>query len=344
MNMPPRGPKPTSASADRRGAAASVTQADVAREAQVSQSAVSRVFAGGYVAREVREKIEQAASRLDYRPDLVARTLVKGRSDIVAVLTTNITHPFVPLLLEQLTQSTQARGLDVLLLNVPLGQDIGRLVPLAQAYRVKGIIVANVNIDEASIARARASATPMVIVNRHAEELRVHTVSCDNVDGARLIANDLYNAGKRRLAFIGGPANSPTNTARKKGFVDKLAERGMAPAFVVDGSFSHAWGYEAAGFLKTACPDVDAVFCGDDVVALGVLDAWRDDPLRAAAPPAIVGFDDVPSASWSPYMLTTFRHPLADMVEAALDLLGLPADAEPQHQMLRGQLVRRRSF
>ncbi|MBN8749751.1 MAG: LacI family DNA-binding transcriptional regulator [Variovorax sp.] len=329
-----------------RGAKSTVaTQADVARAANVSQSAVSRVFAGhGYVAPEVREKIEAAGRRLNYSPNLVARTMAKGRSNIVAVLTTAITHPFVPHLLEQLTLATQARGLDVLLLNVPQGQQIERLVPLAKAYRVKGIIVANVTLAESSMALARQGGTPVVIVNRYAEDEGVHTVSCDNVDGARRIANDMLNAGLRRLAFIGGLATSATNTARRKGFLDKLAERGIAPALVAEGAFSHAWGYEAAGRLKRECPDVDGVFCGDDVVALGVIDGYRDEPNPSGTMPAIVGFDDIPSASWSPYMLTTFRNPLEEMVEAALDMLDLPADARPQRKLLAGTLIRRRSF
>ncbi|MDB5846720.1 MAG: hypothetical protein JWP29_472 [Rhodoferax sp.] len=321
------------------------TQADVAREAKVSQSAVSRVFAGrGYVAPDVKARIEAAGRRLSYSPNLVARTMAKGQSNIVAVLTTAITHPFVPHLLEQLTLATQARGLEVLLLNVPEGQQIERLVPLAKAYRVKGIIIANVTLAQTSATLAREGGTPVVIVNRYAEDEGVHTVSCDNVDGARSIANEMINAGLRRLAFVGGRATSATNTARRKGFLDKLTERGMAPVFVAEGAFSHDWGYEAAGRLRRECPEVDGVFCGDDAVALGVIDGYRDDPGASGAVPAIVGFDDIPGASWSPYLLTTFRNPLEEMVEAALDMLELPADASPQRKLLPGTLIRRKTF
>lgn len=321
------------------------TQADVARLARVSQSAVSRVFAGrGYVAPEVRLKIESAGKRLNYSPDLVARSMAKGQSDIIAVLTTAITHPFVPHLLEQLTRATRARELEVLLLNAPQGSQIERLVPLAKAYRVKGIIIANVTLAAGSAALAREGGTPVVIVNRYVGDEGVHTVSCDNVEGARGIANEMIDAGLKRLAFIGGLATSATNTARRKGFLDQLAERGMAPAFVSEGAFSHEWGYQAAALLKRDFPDVDGVFCGDDVVALGFIDGYRDDPAAFARMPAVVGFDDIPSASWSPYMLTTFRNPLEEMVDAALDLLDLPADAMPRHQLLPGALIRRRTF
>jgi DNA-binding LacI/PurR family transcriptional regulator len=321
------------------------TQKDVARAADVSQSAVSRVFAGkGYVALEVRRRIETAAKRLGYMPDMLARSLVKGRSNIVAVLTTNITHPFVPQILEKLTLATQLRGQEVLLLNAPPGQDLERLVPLALTYRVKGILVANVTLGTKMTALARKSGTPIVLVNRYAEEDNVHTVSCDNADGGRLIAHGLLDAGKRRIAFVGGVAASPTNVARKKGFLDALAERGVRPVFVADGIYSHAWGYEAARGLRAAHPDVDAVFCGDDMVALGMLDGYRGEDPHPQGVPAIVGFDDIPSASWPPYMLTTFSNPLDEMAAAALDLLDLPADAPPQRKLIPGRLIRRRSF
>jgi DNA-binding LacI/PurR family transcriptional regulator len=322
------------------------TQADVARLAKVSQSAVSRVFAGrGYVAPEVRAKIEAAGKSLNYSPDLVARSMAKGQSNIVAVLTTAITHPFVPHMLEQLTRATQARGLEVMLLNAPQGEQIERLVPMAKAYRVKGIIIANVTLAARSAAQAREGGTPVVILNRYVQEEGVHTVSCDNVEGARGIANEMIDAGLRRLAFIGGLATSATNTARRNGFLHQLADRGVTPAFVAEGAFSHEWGYQAAALLKRERPDVDGVFCGDDAIALGVIDGYRDDPDAASKKmPGIVGFDDIPSASWSPYMLTTFRNPLEKMVEAALNMLDLPPDAAPHRQLLTGELIRRRSF
>jgi LacI family transcriptional regulator len=329
----------------RSSSKAVATQADVAREAKVSQSAVSRVFGGGgYVAPDVRARIEAAGQRLNYSPNLVARTMAKGRSNIVAVLTTAITHPFVPQLLEQLTLGAQARGFEVLLLNAPQGQQIERLVPLARAYSVKGIIIANVTLAARSAALAREGGVPVVILNRYSEDEGVHTVACDNVDGARGIANEMLNAGLRRLAFIGGLPSSPTNTARRKGFLDKLAERGIEPVLVAEGAFSHQWGYEAAGRLKRERPDVEGVFCGDDVVALGVMDAYRDQPAASSPTPAIVGFDDIPIASWSPYMLTTFRNPLEEMVDAALDLLDLPASAPALRKLLPGTLIRRASF
>jgi LacI family transcriptional regulator len=321
------------------------TQKDVAREADVSQSAVSRVFAGqGYVAAEVRQRIEKAARRLGYMPDMAARSLVKGRSNIVAVVTSNITHPFVPQLLEKMTLAIQQRGQEVLLLNSPPGQDIDRQLPLALRYRVKGILIANVSIGAKIAKQVRNSGTPVVMVNRYVEEKAVHAVSCDNLQGSRLIAHDFLAAGKKRIAYVGGLADSPTNVARKQGFLHALAEQGVEPAMVLDGAFSHAWGYEAVSLLRARRTPIDAVFCGDDMVAIGMLDGFRGMPGGLAQAPAIVGFDDIPNASWPPYMLTTYSNPLDQMIELALDLLELPADTAPRREVLPGLLVRRNSF
>jgi DNA-binding LacI/PurR family transcriptional regulator len=320
-------------------------QKDVAREAGVSQSAVSRVFAGrGYVAAEVRQKIEKAARRLGYLPDMAARSLVKGRSNIVAVVTSNITHPFVPQMLEKMTLAIQQRGQEVLLLNSPPGQDIDRQLPLALRYRVKGILIANVSIGARIARQVRQSGTPIVMVNRYVEEKAVHAVSCDNVHGSRLVAEGFIAAGKRRIAYIGGLSESPTNIIRKNAFLQALQERGVKPAVVLEGAFTHAWGYEAAGLLGKRRTPVDAVFCGDDMVAIGMLDGYRGMPGGLAAAPAIVGFDDIPNASWPPYMLTTYSNPLDRMIEVALDLLDQAADRPPVREVLPGQLVRRASF
>ncbi|ARP81377.1 hypothetical protein CAL12_11600 [Bordetella genomosp. 8] len=321
------------------------TQKDVAREAGVSQSAVSRVFAGrGYVAADVRQQIEKAARKLGYLPDMAARSLVKGRSNIVAVVTSNITHPFVPQMLEKMTLAIQRRGQEVLLLNSPPGQDIDRQLPLALRYRVKGILIANVSIGGRAARQVRQSGTPIVMVNRYVEEKAVHGVSCDNVHGSRLVARDFIAAGKQRIAYIGGLPGSPTNVVRRDAFLQALREQGVTPDVVLEGAFTHAWGYEAAGLLNRRRPPVDAVFCGDDMVAIGMLDGYRGLPGGLAAAPSIVGFDDIPNASWPPYMLTTYSNPLDRMIEAALDLLDGPTDQPPVREVLQGELVRRSSF
>ncbi|AOB30988.1 hypothetical protein AKI39_10220 [Bordetella sp. H567] len=321
------------------------TQKDVAREAGVSQSAVSRVFAGrGYVAAEVRQQIEKAARKLGYLPDMAARSLVKGRSNIVAVVTSNITHPFVPQMLEKMTLAIQRRGQEVLLLNSPPGQDIDRQLPLALRYRVKGILIANVSIGARIARQVRQSGTPIVMVNRYVEEKAVHGVSCDNVHGSRLVAYDFIAAGKRRIAYIGGLPDSPTNVVRRDAFLQALREQGVTPEVVLEGAFSHAWGYEAAGILRERDVPVDAVFCGDDMVAIGMLDGYRGMPGGLGSAPSIVGFDDIPNASWPPYMLTTYSNPLDRMIDVALDLLEQPADLTPVREVLQGELVRRGSF
>jgi DNA-binding LacI/PurR family transcriptional regulator len=321
------------------------TQKDVARQAGVSQSAVSRVFAGhGYVASEVREQIATAAKLLGYVPDVHARTLVTGQSNSIALVTTNLTHPFVHVLLEKLSIAVRARGREVLLLNALPGQDIDALLPLALTYKVRGILIVNVSLGDEALAQARARRVPLVMINRYVEEDRpAHAIACDSVAGGAVIADALLDAGKQRIAFVGGLPSSATNAARKRGFLDRLGQRGVAPVFAADGSFSHSWGYEAARTLQALPEQVDAVFCGDDLVALGMLDGYRH--LEGRGPvPSVVGFDDIPQASWPAYLLTTFQNPLDAIIARALEVLELPPGEPTVRELFPGELIRRSTF
>ena len=135
-----------------------VTQRDVAARAGVSQAAVSRVMAEhGYVAEDVRARIMDAAAALGYRPDPVARTLITGRSNIVAVVVGNVVNPFFPVALSALTEALRQEDREVLLFNAAPGQNIDDLIPGVLRYKVAGIIVMTV-AGFASIAREKAVA------------------------------------------------------------------------------------------------------------------------------------------------------------------------------------------
>jgi DNA-binding LacI/PurR family transcriptional regulator len=325
-----------------------VTSVDVARLANVSQSAVSRTFSpNGAVSAQTRERVLAAARQLGYTPNALARSLITRRTNIVGVVMADMTNPFYPTVLEELARQLAASGRQLLLLTTPPDREIDDLLPLLLQYQVDAVVIASATISSAMAGVLAGRGTPVVLFNRHVPGAAVSAVLCDNVEGGRLVANLLLDAGHRRLAYIAGKPDTSTNIDREKGFGDRLSERGATPLLREQGAYSYQAGYDAATRLLTRPDRPTAIFCANDIIALGALDAARSAcGLRVPEDVSVIGFDDIPAAAWPSYQLTTIRQPVEQMVAIAIDLLGRSLDrpgAEPDVHLLRGVLVRRAS-
>jgi DNA-binding LacI/PurR family transcriptional regulator len=325
-----------------------VTSIDVARLANVSQSAVSRAFSpNGAVSAQTRERILAAARQLGYTPNALARSLTTRRTNIVGVVMADMSNPFYPMVLEELTRQLTASGRQVLLLTTPSDHEIDALLPLLLQYQVDAVVVASATISSAMAGALARRGTPVVLFNRHVPGAQVSAVLCDNVEGGRLVANLLLDAGHRRLAYIAGKPDTSTNIDREKGFGDRLRERGAAPLLREQGAYTYQAGYEAAIRLLERPDRPTAIFCANDIIALGALDAARSTcALRVPEDVAVIGFDDIPAAAWPSYQLTTIRQPVEQMVAIAIELLTHGLDrpgAEPDVRLLPGILIRRAS-
>jgi DNA-binding LacI/PurR family transcriptional regulator len=324
---------------------AMVTQRDIAKLAGVSQSVVSRVLGGGGgVSQKARTKVLAASGKVGYFPDAGARALVTGTSNIIALVVANITNAFYPYIFDRLTRAVQQHGREMMLFNASSGRDVDSLLPAVLTYKIKAAIVMTSTLTSTLTSQLRARGIQAVMLNRYSLDLGSSSVACDNVAGGRLVAECFLNEGFTRLAYIGGNPTSSTNLDRRTGFIGRLAEAGIAPVVAVDGEFDHDWGYQAAMILQNAV-DLQAVFCADDDIAMGVTDRLRFTPGQTASRDVrVVGFDDVPGAGWPAYNLSTVRQPVEDMIAVSLALLDEPASAEPVHHRLPGTLIRRGSF
>jgi DNA-binding LacI/PurR family transcriptional regulator len=210
-------------------------------------------------------------------------------------------------------------------------------------YRVRGAIVTSSVISDEMARQCGRSSVPVILFNRHAEDLGITSVCCDNVDAGRTVANLLLDAGHIRPAFLSGSDEASTNRDRKKGFLDRLAERGKSRIPIEGGENSHAVGYGAAKRLLALSPRPDALFCASDILAFGALDAIREAGLRVPEDMSVVGFDDVPMASWPAFNLTTVRQQREQMVKEATDaLIGQIEQAtKPTVRLVPGELVLR---
>ena len=323
------------------------TSVDVARLAGVSQATVSRVFASEErVATATREKVLDAAHSLGYQPNALARSLITQQSSIVGIIT-HIGSPFYPYVLEKFTQRLQQMGRQVLLFSVTPDQDVDDILPLVFQYRVQALIVTSASLSSVVAAECDRIGIPLILFNRYILGSRANAVSCDNVEGARMVVNLLLDAGHRRLAYIAGTVQTSTNRDREKGFADRMRERGHTEWLLEHGDYSYQLTRAAARRLLDRPDRPDAIFCANDVMAFGAMDAARFDlGLNVPSDVSIVGFDDLPMAAWPAYSLTTVRQPVNRMIDATMDLLSARIDnpqADPVFSLVPGTLIQRGS-
>ena len=300
-----------------------VNSADVARAAGVSQSAVSRVFTqGASVSPEMRERVTDAAEKLGYRPNALARSLISGRSRIIGVLVAYLDNQFYPGVLERLSRLLQARGYRVMLFMSDTGDQDGVVRELLQ-YQVEGVVMASVHLSSGLARECAGAGIPVVLFNRTVAAAPASFVTSDNLDGGRQVGALLARAGHERIAFIAGDEDSSTNRDREAGFQDGLSSSGAVCAARAVGGYTAQGAADAARALfggRARKPD--AVFVANDHMAFAVLDVLRSElGLQVPAQISVVGYDDVPQAAWKAYDLTTVRQPAQPMIEAVVEIL-----------------------
>ncbi len=300
----------------------SVTSGDVARLANVSQSAVSRTFSpGGSVSEETRARVLEAAKTLGYRPNVIARAMISGRSRLIAIMVAYLDNQFYPVVLEQMSRALQERGYQVLLFMTDTGNQ-DQVVQKMLQYQVEGIVMASATLSSSLARECADTGTPVVMFNRYVPSSPTSSVTSDNIEGARQLAHFLIAGGHRRIAFIAGQEDSSTSRDREAGFYKGLAERGMTLAGRAVGGYSFEGAAAAARGLLSGRDRPDAVFVANDHMAFSVMDVVRGElRLRIPEDISIVGYDDVPEAGWAGYNLTTVSQPSAAMVDATVTIL-----------------------
>jgi len=300
-----------------------VSQKDVAREAGVSQATVSRVFNHEEsVSDDKREAVMAAADRLGYRPDAIARSLVQDATRMVGLAIMRFTNPFYARIIRDFTRALQERGYWTLLLNVANTEEMERTLPTALQYQVDGMIVTSATLSSRMAKEFARAGTPVVLFNRYVHKSSTNAVCCDNVEGARMVADALLDGGHQRIAYVTGEIGSSTNRDRERGFTKRLEERGYILDLRETGDYSHESGAAAARRLLQGDDPPDAIFCANDLMAMGALDVARCEmDVQVPEELSIVGFDDIPMAGWANYSLTTIRQPIEPMVDATIDVL-----------------------
>lgn len=299
----------------------SVTSRDVARIAGVSQPTVSRALRGdGRIAEATRARIEQVAAELGYVPSEPGRSL-STRSTRQIAMVADFENPLYPTLVGPLHDRFAEHGYRMVLL-AERGDDqvtYARLLDRSVDAAVLTTTLVGSSLSQLLIDRR----LPFVELNRRSGLPGANSLTADNAGGAASCAELLISLGHRRIGAIFGPARTSTARDRESGFRAALGDAGLALAddHTSRGGFAYEDGVRGFTEIMSSAAPPTAIFCGNDMVAVGALNQALNMGINVPGDVSIVGFDDLEIASWPCFRVTTVRVDLASMARAAAESL-----------------------
>ncbi|HET9093915.1 MAG TPA: LacI family DNA-binding transcriptional regulator [Solirubrobacteraceae bacterium] len=325
-----------------------ITSHDVARAAGVSQPTVSRALRDDpRLSEATRRRVIAAAEALRYVPSQRGRNLATRSSGQVGIVVSDLGNPFYLQVLDELHRALKASQLRMLVLT----PDADERVPFERLVdgSLDGAILTTTVLDSELPGALSERGFPFVLLNREVDHPTGDVAVVDNRAGGLLAARELLQAGHRRIAALFGPADTSTGRGREAGFRAGLAEEGvpLGDELWRRAPFDFAAGHRGALELLAAEPT--ALFCGNDILALGAYDALHGRGVRIPEEVSLVGFDDVLLAGWNVFQLTTISQDIPGLVRAATDLLltRLANDGDPlppRRVVLTPTIVRRRTL
>lgn len=298
---------------------------DVAQKAGVSVRTVSNVVNDApHVKPSTRSKVQAAIDELGYRPNLAAKQLKYGRSGFLTLAIPRIDSPYFAELAQIFTDAALRRGY-LILMDVTQGEEKQERHVLSgmQAHMVDGVIFSPLSL-RAEDFDARTDQTPMVLLGERAVPSGYDHVAVESIEASRAVVHHLAALGRRRIAAIGHEAKDGTSSVRLQGYHRALEDCGLPadPALVIGvEAYGREQGRQAMHHLLELPQPPDAVFCFNDLMAIGALQACREAGVRVPQEVAVAGFDDIAESRFASPPLTTVTPDLEQLVEAALDLL-----------------------
>lgn len=307
---------------------------EVAAAAGVSFQTAGKVLNGGSVrvSAETEARIVEAARRLGYRPNTLARSLVRRTTGTLGMVATDVTDAAISQICVAAEQAARRRGHAVLVGHLDQGgRDGADIVRMLIERRVDGVIAAAPELEE-SAEVADLLRTYVPAVSLHAVPGGgVPVVGSNHRDTGRLATEHLIGLGHRTIGTVTGPFRRRVVRSRLHGYEDALRGAGIDPDedLVVEADWTPGGAAEAVRLLLRRAPHLTAIFAQNDTMAIGVLSALAESGRRVPDDVAVVGCDDVPFAAYLGPPLTTVRVPLADTGERVVDLLLRAIDGEP---------------
>ncbi|MCK9860729.1 LacI family DNA-binding transcriptional regulator [Paenibacillus sp. ATY16] len=329
-----------------------VTVYDIAKEANVSVATVSRVLNNtAPVKKSTRDRIVELMNKYQFQPNALARSLSKKETGMIGIILPDITNPFFPSVLAGFEQEARNKGYTFFLCDtVSTNGDSkeqyereSQYLSLLMEKQVDGIVMIGGRINLAKPSEAMVNEVvdiskrvPTLLINGHLPGQNIHSVCVDEREGAELATQHLIDLGHRDIAFAGGYQSMANTLQRVQGFVKTMQKNGLKvrKEWLLDGGFTVEKGKLFMNYLLSLPERPTAVFCANDLIAIGALKAAYNAGLRVPEDLSLVGFDDVPYASNSIPELTTVSLKCYDIGKYA---------AEQLHKMIAKSKVSRRT-
>lgn len=328
-----------------------ITLQEVAKHAGVSRATASLVLRGSpLVAERTRKKVQASMQELGYVYDRIAASLRSNHSSTVGLIIMELANPFYSELLIGIHQELDKHDQTLILgttFNSLVIQE--RLLSTMLEHRVAGIILSGVpNTKVEAIQRIQKQDVPIVLVGRKPPEIHCDYVGVDNITGGRIAIEHLLSKGHQKIAFLGGFSDLSSRQERLIGCNQAFEQAGLHfdPSLSIESPPTHQGGVQALEQLLKQSHQATAIFCYNDMIAIGVMQKMKDLGMTPGKELDIIGFDDIPEASIFSPKLTTVSSSIREMGVRAATLLysrlsGLKAD--PQHIILPPQLIIRES-
>lgn len=294
---------------------------DVAAAVGVSQATVSRALRNDpNIAEKTRQRVQETAQRLGYVTNELGRSL-KNRATNRVAFVADLDNPLWPMLVARAHDELTSHGYTMTLL-AERGDPVEMATYLASGW-ADGVIITSARLQAQLPEDLSRRGIPFVLVNRTIDGTDADATVADNYGGGRTAAELLVAAGHTRIGALFGPPETSTGRDRENGFRTGLHEAGLTlpKTRVRHGPFDYSFGREALPTMLSGRYRPTALFCSNDIIAIGAINTARDIGLQIPDDLALVGFDDLDQAAWPVFDLTTLKVPFDDMVHTAIELL-----------------------
>ncbi|MFJ5713042.1 LacI family DNA-binding transcriptional regulator [Neobacillus sp. NPDC093127] len=304
-----------------------VTIKDISREAGVSTASVSKVLNGDYrnVSEETKNKILRIAKELKYRPNRLARGLVKNRTNIIGLIVSDITNPYFAELAKGIENRADKAGYKLILCNTDEDEEKERsYINVILEYNLDGVIItgSEKSTSNSSIEELQYYNIPYVSIDREQgdEDYRVYV---GNLEGSYNATAHIIERGHTKIAFIGGAGMSGSRNLRLEGYLKALTEYGIEPddSLIKIGNYHQETGYDYNKLLIEKGSEFTAIVCGNDLIAFGALNAIKDNGLKCPDDISLIGYDDIYLTELTDPKLTTIKQPSAEIGNYAMEVL-----------------------
>jgi LacI family transcriptional regulator/LacI family repressor for deo operon, udp, cdd, tsx, nupC, and nupG len=318
---------------------------DIAKKAKVAPSTVSRALQDHpRIAEKTKQRIKQLALEMDYIPSTVAKSLFANRTWTIGLVLVTIADPFMGRVVEGVEHAAIEAGFNVFLSTSQ--NDSQRelaVIDMFQQRRVDGIIVIASHLFSRYAQHLERGSTPIVVINEQEPGENMHSVTVDDVQGARLAVDHLIGLGHRRIGYVGIPNRPKSNQHRLKGYLNGLAAAGLDadPALIFASGEIEGHAKRGEASLETIlAAGATAVFCYNDTTAMGVLAACYRRGVIVPDDLSVIGFDDIDMAIYTIPPLTTIRQPRFELGQRAMSMMLAALEGhKPENQIVPGELV-----